>query len=170
MRYMGKQGCVSCLFCVPTVLAAGHEATRALDTQVCLRLSRAEGSWFSSSARSCTRVKEAVIESLLTLKGHDHCRMLYFSISNCPPYQPPRNSAAVKGFKWLLKGQALEANRKSLTLTLPFIYCFDMRTSNFLTLVFKIGTMIWVFVWVWGGFNENSALEPLSQSLHTVSS
>lgn len=69
MRYMGKQGRVSCLFCVPALLAAGHEATRALDTQVCLRLSRQRGAGSAPQPAAVLGVKEAVMESLLTLQA-----------------------------------------------------------------------------------------------------
>lgn len=81
-------------------------------------------------------VKEAVIESLLTLKAVTTAECFFFSISNCPPYRPLRNSTAVEGLKWLLKGQTLEANRLNLTLTLPFIHCFDMSTLVKLSNIF----------------------------------
>lgn len=136
MRYLGKQGCASCHFCVPTLVAAGYEMTRALDTQVCLRLSRGEGSWFSSTACSSTQCQGSSDRISPDPQGRDHCRMLYFSISNCPPYRPLRNSTAVEGLKWLLKGQTLEANRLNLTLTLPFIHCFDMSTLVKLSNIF----------------------------------
>lgn len=88
MRYIGKQGHVSCFFCVPTVLAAGHEATRARDAQVCLRLSRAEGSWFSPQPTAALGVKEAVIESLLTLKAETTAACFTFLFLTALPTGP----------------------------------------------------------------------------------